>query len=348
MLRTSRAPVGFALTLVAVASAACSGNAIPSTRPSAAATAAASTAAASKSPSLGSSGRPIVMAFAPSPDTARVTASGKSIAAALEKATGLTWDVEVPTSYSTTIDGMCAGQIDVAWLSALTYVLARQKNCADPLLATERYDENKKLSTTYDGQIVVRSDSGIGSLTELKGKKFAFVDPLSISGTLFPALKIEQATGQDPSSFFSQTVFAGSDSLAILAVYQGRVDGAASVIDARTLVEERFPDIMQRTKRIATAGPIPNDTVSIRKSFPADLRGRIQQALLDYAKSDAGRKALTSLYGIDGLATADPKAYDPVLEAVRAAGVTLSDIEKEAAATATPVATPAPSAGKTP
>lgn len=344
MLRTLRAPVGLALTLLSVASGACTATVAPSARPSA--STATATAAPSQGPQLGSADRPIVMAFVPSSDTARITASGKVIAAALAKATGLTWDVEVPTSDSATVDGMCASAIDVAWLDPLDYVLADGKNCADLLLATERSDENKKLSTTHDSQIVVRSDSGIGSIEGLKGKSFAFVDPLSLTGTLFPSLEIQRKTGQDPRSFFSRTLFAGGRDGSVLAVYQGSVDGAASFIDARALVEHRFPDIMQRTKRIATAGPIPNDAVSIRKSFPADLRGRIQKALLDYAKSDAGGKALKSLYGIDGLATADPKLYDQVPAAMNAAGLTVSDLEKAAAATATPVPTPAPSAGK--
>jgi len=340
MLRTLRVPFGLALSLGLVV-AACGGT---TTTPPAQ-TGAAATQAAAKTPRLGSFDRPIVMAFVPSQDTAKITASGKAIASSLEKATALKWDVKVPTSYAATIEGMCAGQIDVAWLAPLAFVTASQKNCADVMLASVRNDETGKPSTTYNSQILVRSDSGINSLKDLKGKKFAFVDPLSASGTLFPMVAIKKETGEDPKTFFSQTIFAGAHDKAALAVYQGQVDAAASFIDVRDQLEATFPDIKQKTKRIFTAGPIPNDTVSVRKNFPADLRDQIKKALLDYSKTDDGKKALKALYSIDGLGEAEAKTYDPILDAAKLAGL---DLEKEAAATARPVATPVPSPTKAP
>lgn len=341
MLRTLRRTFATAFVAVFVA-AACGGTTTPP-----AATTAATQAPATAKPTqaLGTADRPLIMAFVPSQDTARITASGKAITASLEAATGLKWDVKVPTSYAATVEGMCAGQIDVAWLNTLSYVLASQKNCADIMLATLRKDEKGVLSTTYNSQIVVRADSGINTIADLKGKKFAFVDPISTSGTLFPTLKIKQETGQDPRTFFSQTIFAGGHDKAIIALMTGQVDAAASFIDARTLVQTQFPDVMTKTKVIATAGPIPNDTVSARKGLPVIFKWNLGQALLTYAGTDAGKAALKSLYSIDGLARADPKVYEPIAEAAKAVGL---DLEKESQATARPVATPAPSPSKTP
>jgi phosphonate transport system substrate-binding protein len=339
MLRTLRVTFGLGIVAAFVV-AACGGTTQQPTQPTAAAPTAQPTAR------LGGINRPIVMAFVPSQDTARITASGKAIAASLERATALKWDVKVPTSYAATIEGMCAGQIDVAWLAPLAYVTANQKNCAEVILGSLRIDPlTNQLSTTYSSQIIVRADSGINDLKGLKGKKFAFVDPLSASGTLYPTVTIKKDTGEEPKSFFSQTIFAGGHDKAVLAVYQGQVDGAASFIDARDALEKTFPDIKQKTKRIVTAGPIPNDTVSIRKNFPAELRDQIQKALLDYSKTDDGKKSLKSLYSIDGLDKVDPKVYDPILDAAKIAGL---DLEKEAAATARPVATAAPSPTKAP
>src|SRR3989338_7497419 len=286
MLRRPRALAG-GVTVAALIVSACGGAAqpgAPTTAPTTAPTAAPTQA-------LGTADRPIVMAFVPSQDTARVTASGKAIAASLETSTGLKWDVTVPTSYAATIEGMCAGQIDIAWLAPLSFALAKQRNCADVMLGTLRKDESGKLSTTYNSQILVRTDSGINDIKGLKGKKFAFSDPLSTSGRLFPTITVKNETGEDPKTFFSETIFAGGHDKAVIALYQGTVDGAASFIDARCgaavctaesggLVKT-FPDILTKTKVIATAGPIPNDTVSIRKNFPAELRDKIQTALID-------------------------------------------------------------------
>lgn len=342
MLKRLRGPFGV-VTVAALIVAACGGAAQPGA-PSAAPTAAPPTAAPTQA--LGTKDRPIVMAFVPSQDTARITASGKAIAASLKTSTGLEWDVTVPTSYAATIEGMCAGQIDVAWLAPLSFALASQRNCADVLLGTLRKDAlTGNLSTTYQSQILVRTDSGINDVKGLKGKKFAFSDALSTSGRLFPTIVVKEQTGEDPKTFFSETIFAGGHDKAVIALYQGTVDGAASFIDVRDTLKATFPDIMEKTKRISTAGPIPNDTVSIRKNFPAELRDKLQSALIDYAKTDAGKAALKSLYSIDGLDKVDPKVFDSVIEAAKIAGL---DLEGEAKKTARPVATAAPSPSKTP
>src|SRR6266852_7608714 len=65
------------------------------------------TPAASKTLRVGSFDRPIIFAFTPSQDVARITASGNAIASALASATGLRWKVTVPTSYAAQIESMC-------------------------------------------------------------------------------------------------------------------------------------------------------------------------------------------------------------------------------------------------
>src|SRR5712692_2252511 len=239
------------------------------------------TPAASKTLRVGSFDRPIIFAFTPSQDVARITASGNAIASALASATGLRWKVTVPTSYAAEIESVCAGQTDIAAIAPLQMTLVLDKGCGTPILAALRKDDTGQLATTYKSQILVRSDSGITDLNGLKGKKFSFVDPISASGYLFPTLLVKNKTGQDPKTFFGSTIFAGSHDKSVLAVYSGQVDGAASFIDART--DAGMPaDIMAKTKVVDTAGPIPNDGVAIAKGFPQDLSDQITKALIDY------------------------------------------------------------------
>lgn len=336
-----RGPLGWTLAAGLVI-AACGGTG-GTTAPT---SSAAPTAAASTGPRLGSFNRPIVLSFTPSQDTQRVTASGSAITAALEKATSLKWKVSVPTSYAATIEGMCAGSVDVAFLAPLQMALALDRGCATPFLGALRNDETGKPSTVYYSQILVRADSGINDVSGLKGKKFAFVDTLSASGYLFPLLKIKEKGGADPKTFFASNgiVFAGGHDKAALAVYQGTVDGAATFIDVRT--QQGMPaDIMQKTKVIERAGPIPNDGAALRKGFPTDLAAQIQKAMTDYAATDDGKKTFKALYSWDGMQPVDSKTYDPVRDAAKLAGI---DLEGEAKKTARPVATPAPSPTKAP
>jgi phosphonate transport system substrate-binding protein len=327
--------LGWALAAVLLISA-CTGTATPG--------GASSTPAASKTPRIGSFDRPIIFAFTPSQDVARITASGSAIASALATATGLRWKVIVPSSYAAEIESVCAGQTDIAAIAPLQMTLLLDKQCGTPIVASLRKDEKGQLSTTYNSQILVQTDSGINDLNGLKGKKFAFVDPISASGYLFPTLLVKTKTGQDPKTFFGSTIFSGTHDNAALAVYSGQVDGAATFNDART--DAGMPaDIMQKTKVIDAAGPIPNDGVAVAKGFPDDLRVQVTKALIDYCASDAGKTQCKSLFGWDGLKEVQSSFYDPIRDAAKLAGI---DVAAEAAKTPRPPATPTPSPSKAP
>ena len=332
MLGSSRGRLGWALAAILLITA-CGGG----TSTSGGAT---GTAGPAKTARIGSVDRPIIFAFTPSADVARITASGNAIASALATATGLRWKVTVPTSYAAEIESVCAGQTDIATIAPLQMTLLLDKQCGDPILSALRKDDTGKLSTTYQSQILVRADSGITDLNGLKGKKFAFTDPISTSGYLFPTLLVKQKANQDPKTFFSSTVFAGGHDKAVLALYRGEVDGAASFIDARTLAGMPA-DIMAKTTRIATAGPIPNDGIAIRKGFPADLQAQVAKALIDYCASDAGAVQCKSLFSWDGLQPVEKSFYDPVKDAAKIAGI---DVATEAAKTPPP---PKPTASPT-
>jgi phosphonate transport system substrate-binding protein len=329
-----RGRLGWVLAAVVVI-AACGGTATPG--------GGTSTPAASKTTRIGSFDRPIVFAFTPSADVARITASGNAIASALASATGLRWKVTVPTSYAAEIESVCAGQTDIAAIASLQMTLLLDKQCGTPILASLRKDEKGQLATTYNSQILVQTASGINDLNGLKGKRFAFVDPISASGYLFPSLLVKSKTGQEPKTFFSSTIFAGGHDKAALALYRGDVEGAATFNDVRT--NAGMPaDIMQKTKVIDAAGPIPNDGVAVGKNFPADLREQVTKALIDYCASDAGKTQCKSLFSWDGLQKVTADFYNPVRDAARLAGI---DVEKEAAKTPAPPP-PTPSPSKTP
>ena len=337
MLRTLRGPLGWALTAVMVFAACGGGTGAP---PQGGAT-----ATTDPGPRLGSINRPIVLAFTPSQDVQRLTTSGNAIKAELEKATGLAWKVSIPNSYAAQIESMCAGQTDIAFIAPLQMTLVLDKNCGTPVLAALRTDpDSRQLSPTYYSQILVKSDSGINDIAGLKGKTFAFADALSASGYVFPTLTVKNKTGQDPKTFFSSTIFAGGHDKVALAVYSGQVAGGATFIDVRT--NAGMPaDIMQKTKLIDKAGPIPNDGVALRKGFPDELGKQVVKSLVDYGKTDAGKAALRSLFSWDGMQEVDAKFYDPMREAAKLAGI---DVAAEAAKTARPVATPSPSPSRAP
>lgn len=291
---------------------------------------------------VGTANRPLKMAFIPSADTQKILATGRPLADLLEKETGYKIETSVPTNYAALVEAMGADQVDVGWLAPFSYAVARKKFSAEVILATVRAG-----SKTYPWQVVVHADSGIKTIDDLKGKRFAFGDPLSTSSYLFPAAYVKEKYNLDPEKYFSQVTFAGGHDKVVIAVYNKQVDGGATFgpnvgqpeSDGRSRVLSTLPDVMTKVVRILEADKIPNDTVSVRKGLAKDTVEKVRSGLLKISKTDAGLKLLKDLYAIDGLDTASPADYDPL---IKKADLLKIDIEVAAGIKVAPTATKAP------
>lgn len=274
---------------------------------------------------LGTPGNPLKMAFVPSADSQKVLASGQPLADLLSQQTGLSFTVSVPTSYAAVIEAMGASNVDIGWLAPFAYVLGKDKFNTQVILSSVRGG-----SKTYTGQIIAHADSEIVTLNDLPGRKFAFVDPGSASGFLYPNALLAQ-NGIDYKTAFAETVFAGGHDKVVIAVYNKQVDAGATfgdsvegqVTDARTNVVNTLPDVMEKVKVIGKTAPIPNDTVSVRDGLPAELVTQIQDGLLAVAATEDGKALLRTLYNINGLATAEDAEYDSVRSAASVLGLNL-------------------------
>ena len=259
---------------------------------------------------LGTSSNPIRMMFVPSGDAQVIVKGGQEVAKLLQKETGLHFKTSVATSYAAVIEAMGAGKVDIGWLATFSYVLAKDKYDVELLLVVQRFG-----SPFYRGQIMVRADSGINSLDNLQGKRFAFVDPASTSGHLYPKTLL-LSKGLDPKTFFSKTIFVGSHNAVVLSIYKGEVDGGAAYDGSRAAVAKTYPDVFEKIKVLAYTKEIPNDTVSVRKELPEGLKVKLRNGLKKISDSPKGSKILKRLYGISGLMDLDG-LFDPVREAGR-------------------------------
>ena len=275
-----------------------------------------------KAPALGTEKNPIIMSFVPSGDTQEIIAGGEEIAKMITDKTGLVVKANVGTDFAAVREAMGAGKAHIGWLNTFNYVLAHEKYGVDVALVTVRYG-----STSYKGQIVVRADSGIKSLQDLKGKTMCWVDPNSTSGYIVPRIMLK-ANGIDPDKDFAKTVEAGSHNNVIVAVYNGDCDAGATYSDARSSVEKDLPDVKEKVIVLATTADIPNDNVSFIKDFPADMRDKIVNALLEIAQTDEGKEALNTVYNIAGLEKADDSFYDAFRAELSKAGIDIEELAK--------------------
>jgi len=271
---------------------------------------------------LGSEDNPIIWVFVPSGETERVTAGANAVADLLHDETGLYFKILVTPKYVGAIEAMCADppEAHMSSLATFAYVMASDNKCANAALLSVRYG-----SPTYNGQILVHVDSGISKLEDLAGKTYCRSDPLSTSGWVIPSIMLRSA-GVDPDTDLGNVVDTGSHEAVAAAVYNGDCDVGATYVDARTRIEEDYPDIMEQTVVIAIEPDIPNDGVQFHPSVDKDLRDKIVKGLLTIIQSEEGHEALNTAYQWDDLAEADDSFYDPFRQIIQASGINIEDL----------------------
>jgi phosphonate transport system substrate-binding protein len=276
---------------------------------------------ASESHPLGSEQNPLVMYFVPSTEAEKVLQSGEQLGQLLSEKTGLHFRTEMATSYEAIVAAMGVGKVHIGWLPPMAYLFAQQRNGDRVVLKVVR---NGK--PTYRGEIVVKTDSPLQQLADLKGQRLAFVEQASASGHLYPRALL-LGNGVDPDADLKEVSFAGSHDAALLALLKGNTDAACCYDDARSkLVDAGFPNIMTQTRVLAYTPEIPADNVTVIKSLPEDIAQKVVDGLLALAADEQGKQVLFDLYEIEGLVPATDADYDPVREM---ASVLKLDIEQE-------------------
>jgi phosphonate transport system substrate-binding protein len=270
---------------------------------------------------LGSEERPIVWAFVPSGETARVSAGAQSVADLLHAKTGLFFKTLVATEYAGVIEALRSNPptAQMSSLATFAYVMAADMGVCGAALVSVRNG-----SAFYNGQIITRPDTGIKKLADLKGKSFARVDAISTSGWIIPMITLK-AAGIDPTRDI-KVVDAGSHPAVVSAVYSGDVDAGACFVDARTLIQKDHPDVMEKVVVLLKSANIPNDGVQFNPSVPQELQDKIVNALLEIAQTEDGKKAINTAYQWTALERHDDSFYDPFRQVLQAAGVEAAEL----------------------
>lgn len=255
---------------------------------------------------LGTEENPIIWVFVPSGEMERVASGGEAIADLIFAETGLVIDTFVATSNAAAIEALCSSppNAHMASLNTFSYIVGADRGCVVAELVATRYDD-----PTYSGQIFVHADSGITSLDQLTDKTYCRGDETSTSSWIIPSILLKGA-GVDPATGLAEILNTGSHDANVAGVYTGDCDVGGSYIDARTRIEEDYPDVMDVVVVIETFTGIPNDGVQYQVDFSRDLRDQINTALLAIAETEAGQDALDIAYQWGGLILEGDDFYD--------------------------------------
>lgn len=199
------------------------------------------------------------------------------------------------------------GEVDLAFVCTSAYVIGAREFGMELLAAPQVGGE-----TVYYSLLIVPAGSPVQSMADLRGQVFAFTDPLSNTGRLYPTSLVQQLD-ETSDQFFGRTFYTYSHDDAIRAVANGVADGAAvdSLVYEHTI--RRNPELAQKTQIIhrSPAFGIPPVVTSphLRPQHAAEL----QTLLLEMVDDPAGQAALDSV-GFDRFVSINDDAYDSVRE----------------------------------
>ena len=132
--------------------------------------------------------------------------------------------------------------------------------------------------------------------------------------------------GLPPEADLADIVDAGGHDAVIISVYNEDCEVGSSFVDARSIVEEEFPDVKDVVVVITESPPIPNDNISFNPDVPADMRDALVAVLLDLASTDEGLDLLDSVYSWSGMEVVEDSFYDGFRQQLEAAGLNIEEL----------------------
>ncbi len=248
----------------------------------------------------------LVLGMVPSREIGRMMENLGPLSRMLSDRIGIPVEAVVTTNFTGLIEAMGTGRADIGIFGPFALVLAEERHKVIIVAKSIRRTRGNFV-TSYHAAINVRVDSPFKTLADLKGRRFAFVDPASASGYLFPYVMLVDA-GINPERDL-RTIFAGSHDAAIVAVYKKDVDASATHDNAIPDSVREMPDVEQVVKILVRSSPIPNDGVAVRRGLPDELVTKIQDAFVDLGKTADGVRLLDALYNVIGYAKSDGSEF---------------------------------------
>lgn len=206
----------------------------------------------------------------------------------MSKALGVTVEQMEGADYAVGIEAMKNKQLDVLLVSPMSYFQAKQKTAIEPVVTTTSMGASE-----YRTLFITQKDNNkLNNIEDLKGTNFAFVDPASSSGYMFPKytlvkeLKLSADQLEEPGYFFKTVAYSGKHDASVMGVAKGDYEAAAVAgqvldqMDAAGLVDK------DELKVIGKTDVIPNPVYVMRKDLPEDIKKKIKDFYVTYDNTD--------------------------------------------------------------
>jgi phosphonate transport system substrate-binding protein len=233
----------------------------------------------------------------------------------LEQKMGMKVEFTPVSDYPAAVETLVNKNIELAWLGGFTFVQAQNRSGGKIIPIAQREED-----TRFQSVFIAKTDSGIKTLADLKGKQVSFGSQSSTSGHLMPRSFLLQAN-IDPDRDFKRVAYSGAHDATIASVVSGKVEAAALDITVwQKFVKENKVDTQAVNVFYTTPGYF-NYNWSVHADMPVALREKLTKALTDLDPATAQGKEILDLNRASRYIPTKAENYKGIETAARSAGL---------------------------
>ena len=240
------------------------------------------------------------VALLPDENAATIIKKNRPLQEYLEKKLDRKVQLIVTTDYSSMIEAMRHGRLDLAYFGPLSYVLAKQKSEIEPFAAIRQ-----KGKTTYQAVVIANTSAGIDRIEDIAGKDVAFGDKASTSSHLIPKSMLAEKKLYAGQNYREH--FVGAHDAVAMSVQNGHAQaGGLSKPIFETLVSRGMIK-PEKVKVIAESEPFPQYPWTMRSDLDPQLKQKIKSAFMEI-----NDPAILKPFKAEGFGAVTDKDYDVV------------------------------------
>ncbi len=256
------------------------------------------------------------VALLPDENASTIIQNAQPLRAHLERALSRQVEILVTTDYSSMIEAMRFGRIEVAYFGPFSYVLAKSRAPGiEPFaVGVERG------SPTYHSVMIAQAGGPVRELVDIRGRPFGCGDQASTSSHLVPRATILQRASLVGGRDY-RVVHLGTHDAVARAVQGGQIPaGALSKPILDTLIRRGTIDAA-RIVEIGLSEPIPNYPMVLQGNLAEPLKAAIRAAFIDLRDAEVLRS-----FRVEGFAPTNDEAYNVLRETARLLELDLSQM----------------------
>lgn len=233
----------------------------------------------------------------------------------LEKALGMKVEFTPVSDYPAAVETLVNKKVDLVWFGGFTFVQANLRSGGKIVPLAQREEDTK-----FQSVFIAKTDSGIKTLADMKGKQISFGSQSSTSGHLMPRSYLLEAN-INPEKDFRRIAYSGAHDATIASVVSGKVDAAALDITVwRKFVNEKRVDTQAVNVFFTTPGYF-NYNWSVHADMPADMQAKVKAALLALDPANPEHAEILRLNRATRYIATQPSNYKGLEAAARSAGL---------------------------